>query len=730
MPAHENSNPMAHSRHYALFTLLLCLPLASANAQQPGTVAKAGPGLATTHGKKLFGFERGSHAPMEPVHRIFPPPRGARSPIAEGMRGGGPANDEACDAPVDALTIGGSLDWSGSLAGATDSEGFGAPTVWQAFTLGECADVTLDWCGTTPPHEYDWTVLLDGDCDALANYYYPGDPSPCGDGNLVIPFHTLPPGTYYVPVADADGIGGGYSIHVTATACPSAPPNDEICDVVPQPLALGDSLFLSGTMAGATDQEGFGMNTVWEAFTLDACADVNFNWCGSSSDALFGSFMLVTGDCGEPEDWNMFYASIELTDCGDGNLLGTAYGLPAGTYHIMIFAGPVDTYNATVTAVPCVPPPANDHCEEVAAVPLALDSTVTFSGHVISATPDGDYGPGFAGDQSVNTVWHAFTTTACANITVTFCGMEPPYDTYWTFLGTSCPVDSLYLLGSYDWQQCANGAVTIQFWEVPAGTYHLPVGDLDGYAWPYTVQVHAAACGPYCAAWANSATPVYEKISQVSFAGIERSSTMGIGYEDFLEDTAQVARGGSYAISVTLSNAYEGDQVLAWIDLDQDMVFQPEELVFASGLGAGPFSGTVTVPMDVALGTTRMRVRMHDAGHPDWANDAPCGMASYGQVEDYSVQIGVGQGIQGPARDRFVMKPNPVTDQLTVTFAPGERPLQLIMHDATGRTVRTEAMSGNAGPFAVDMGNMACGLYLIQVLFADGTQAVQRIVKK
>jgi hypothetical protein len=110
MSAHENSNPMTHSRQYALFTLLLCLPLASANAQQPGIVAKTGPGLVTTHGKKLFGYEHGSHAPSGPVHRIFPPVHGTTPPATGGMRGSGPANDEACDAPVDALAIGGSLD--------------------------------------------------------------------------------------------------------------------------------------------------------------------------------------------------------------------------------------------------------------------------------------------------------------------------------------------------------------------------------------------------------------------------------------------------------------------------------------------------------------------------------------------------------------------------------------------------------------------------------------------
>lgn len=712
----------------SLWSICLLLLITPAMAQQHTVPDKTTPGLVTTRAAGSPGRAPGVHSPARPVHPGFPTMHPTPQ-MAGGQRGGGPANDEACDAPVDALAIGSALDWSGTLAGA--NEDFGAPAVWQAFTITECAVVALDWCGSSD-HDPSNVLLMDGSCESLPdNVYWPAYPFPeCGDGNPITTFHGLAPGTYFVLIRDFAGSAGTYSIHVSASACPPPPPNDEACDVAPEALATGSSLTWNGTMAGASDTEGMGMNTVWEAFTLAECADVTFNWCGSSTDALAYSFGLVTGDCDDPDNWNMFYTSWSLTDCGDGNILTTAYGLQPGTYHVMIYAGPIDTYTAEVSAVTCAPPPANDHCGDVEAQALAIGDTLTFTGQVSSATADGDFGPDFPGGQTIHTVWHAFTTTECANITVSYCGMDDPYWTYFTFLSTFCPVDSAFIPGSYDWQQCSNSGVTIQYWDLPAGTYYLSVGDIDGYDWPYTVEVHATACGPYCAAWALNTFAFYEKISQVTFAGIDHSSTLGIGYESFLEDTAHVQRGGTYPITINLSNGYDGDQVLAWIDLDGDNVFQDDELVFSSELSAGPFSGTVTIPWDAAIGSTRLRVRMHDAGHPDWANDAPCGMASYGQVEDYTVLIDVGTGLAEPVQDRLGVMPNPATDHLAITFTSTARPLHLLMCDATGRVVLEQPVAGTSGPLLLDLGSLERGLYVVQVSFADGTQAVERVVKE
>lgn len=848
---------------YSLGLVFSLLPITPAMAQQHAPVAKTTQGLVSTSPAGIPGHLLRGHAPAPPVHEVLSgAQQGPQS--AGGSRGSAPPNDVACDAPVDALAIGGTLDWSGTLAGATID--WAAPAVWQAFTTTECANVTIEWCGSDSISPGIYAPLMTGACDALFDHiFFPISPSTCPDGRPVSIFYGLAPGTYYVLIRDWVGNGGTYAAHVSASACAPPPPNDAICDVMPQALAVGSSISWSGTMVGATDQEGLGMNTVWEAFTLDQCADVTFNWCGSSSDQMAYSFRVISGDCNDPAHWHTWWSAGPTTDCGDGNEVRTWYSLQPGTYYVMIHAGPIDTYTAEVSAVactppppndnicevapvplaagsdiswngtmagatdqedlgyntvweaftlsecadvtfnfcgssspwftwqfqlvtgdcndpdnwnmfypsftltdcgdgsnlltayglqpgtyfgllsgdvhdtytvlvsavsPCTPPPANDHCGDVVPQTLAIGDSLSFSGNLRSATVDGDFGPNFP-DEQVPTVWHAFTTTECSNVIVSFCGMDDlSYSDYYALLSPSCPVDSNFIRGSQDWFNCTGTAPTIQFWGLPAGTYYLPVGNFDHVDLPYTMEIQASACGPYCAAWADNAAPYFEKISRVSFAGIDRSSSSGTGYEDFLQDTAHVVRGGSYPITVELSHGYYGDQTLAWIDLNGDFIFQDNEQVLASEVSAGPYSSTITIPMDAALGNTRLRLRMHDAGHPNWANDAPCGMASYGQVEDYTVLIDIGTGLTETAQDRFSVMPNPATEHLAITFVPSAQPVQVCLSDATGRVVLNRAAAGATGPLLLDLAGKAPGIYLVQVRFADGSQAVQRIVRE
>ena len=91
-------------------------------------------------------------------------------------------------------------------------------------------------------------------------------------------------------------------------------------------------------------------------------------------------------------------------------------------------------------------------------------------------------------------------------------------------------------------------------------------------------------------------------------------------------------------MSVTISGAFSSDQVLVWIDLNQDGDFvDPGEYVWTSATGVGPHTGNITISPTATLGQTRMRVRMHDSALGP--NGTPCGTSTYGQVEDYTVNI-------------------------------------------------------------------------------------------
>ncbi|MBK8228933.1 MAG: hypothetical protein IPK70_17380 [Flavobacteriales bacterium] len=104
--------------------------------------------------------------------------------------------------------------------------------------------------------------------------------------------------------------------------------------------------------------------------------------------------------------------------------------------------------------------------------------------------------------------------------------------------------------------------MTIQYTNVPAGTYYYPVLTDVGATGPYTINVAAAPCAPpsdYCEASANSLQ--FEKISNVTFAGINNNSTSNAGYEDFTLGTpASVVAGQSYPLSVTVAGGFATDR--------------------------------------------------------------------------------------------------------------------------------------------------------------------------
>jgi hypothetical protein len=143
--------------------------------------------------------------------------------------------------------------------------------------------------------------------------------------------------------------------------------------------------------------------------------------------------------------------------------------------------------------------------------------------------------------------------------------------------------------------------------------------------------------GTYCTA--DGGEPTFEKISNVMFNTIDNASTSTVGYEDFTSISTVVDQGATYNFTGTIAIPYSGDQIIVWIDYNQDMDFDDTgEEVFASPIGVGPHSGSIVIPATALHGPTRMRVRLHDATSGG-TNATPCGSSDFGQVEDYTIDI-------------------------------------------------------------------------------------------
>jgi trimeric autotransporter adhesin len=130
----------------------------------------------------------------------------------------------------------------------------------------------------------------------------------------------------------------------------------------------------------------------------------------------------------------------------------------------------------------------------------------------------------------------------------------------------------------------------------------------------------------------------FEKIGNVTFNTINNNSTSDAGYEDFTHIYTPVSRGSTYFFSASSFESYPDDQVIVWIDFNQNGDFSdPGEQVLMTPTSGSPWTGFINIPADANLGATRMRVRLHDAAFG--GNTNPCGNSTYGQVEDYTVIV-------------------------------------------------------------------------------------------
>lgn len=224
----------------------------------------------------------------------------------------------------------------------------------------------------------------------------------------------------------------------------------------------------------------------------------------------------------------------------------------------------------------------------------------------------------------------------------------------------------------------------------------------------------------YCAATATSTTATFERIGRVQFANIDNTSnttpaSAGVGYEDFTSITGNVRRGTSYPITVTVAN-FDSDQTAVWIDYNQDGIFTNDERTVLTSTASA--TGTVNIPLTAMLGTTRMRVRTN-------FNAAPpaCGNTTYGQVEDYTLQIDEFLAVSTATKSSLSVYPNPFQDVLKISDVKGVKSISV--SDVSGRQVR------NLKPSAeLNLSELKSGLYIVTLNMEDGTVQSFKTIKK
>lgn len=225
-----------------------------------------------------------------------------------------------------------------------------------------------------------------------------------------------------------------------------------------------------------------------------------------------------------------------------------------------------------------------------------------------------------------------------------------------------------------------------------------------------------------------------DTISQVLIVGANQevlfqndSSCSEDGYGDYTEelDSPELLQGETYTITITTASEDPTDEnVRVWIDFNDDGIFATEEEIGnTNGDGmdeSGQLSFEVTIPEDIEIGSYRLRARLAWLGSEDMD---PCERRSYGETEDYTIQIVENLGVENSEFHLFSFYPNPMDNELHIkAVSPIDN---LIVYNLLGQELIQ--LYPNNSKAEILTHKLPTGVYLMQVTIKGTTETFKLI---
>jgi PKD repeat protein len=227
-------------------------------------------------------------------------------------------------------------------------------------------------------------------------------------------------------------------------------------------------------------------------------------------------------------------------------------------------------------------------------------------------------------------------------------------------------------------------------------------------------QIMAPLCQP-----PTTSTCCQYGIYNVSFIGINNSSGDATeGYKDFGCIKTTQAVPGTYPLTIQ-TGPTNGENVLAWIDFNNDGLFTAAEQVMNS-ISYKIHTAQVNVPSSAVKDKwLRMRIMAENNYSP---SPQPCNALTTGQAEDYGIMIKTTLSIWSEklATD-FKLYPNPNNGTFSIEIPTVlKSDYQLEAQDLAGKTVATQTIKVTDGQIQpVDLGRLAKGVYLVRIFNTD-----------
>jgi len=191
--------------------------------------------------------------------------------------------------------------------------------------------------------------------------------------------------------------------------------------------------------------------------------------------------------------------------------------------------------------------------------------------------------------------------------------------------------------------------------------------------------------------------------------------------------------GHSIAVTKFWNGQTYNEAVSAWIDFDQDGIFQADEKILESGSSNTPTvsNNNFSVPIDAKTGDTVMRVLMKYYGNPGGQiqND-PCETYQYGEVEDYTVSFFEDVlSIDDQTLESITVFPNPFKDILDIKIPSNinSTNLSIEIYDVLGRRINIDQTTINGNTIRLNtLTAIQSGTYILRINDLENNNSIVR----
>ena len=231
---------------------------------------------------------------------------------------------------------------------------------------------------------------------------------------------------------------------------------------------------------------------------------------------------------------------------------------------------------------------------------------------------------------------------------------------------------------------------------------------------------------------AGSSATCDEYINNVLLNTINNTTACSAGgFGNYSAMSTTLAKGSPYTVTVSPAingapGAYTDDEIAVWIDYNNDLDFADAGERIAYVLVAAGWNNVFNfvVPATATTALVNMRVRI------SYSVDGaiiPCGESTYGEVEDYKINIVASSGLEENNLDGLSIFPNPTNDFITIDLSAVNAIVKEIkLVDLTGKTLLTSPIINNSSK--LDLHLFSAGIYHVIVNTNEGS-VTRKIIK-